>query len=99
MSMTRCLMRILPLLLLLAGEAAAHGHHRHLLRQKVKPNKNRSDGKKFDFSAEQGGAAGYLSRMNSTKLRKALDNARWDKGEAQLAKLLDVDPDLVSCLG
>jgi hypothetical protein len=102
MSVPLSLLRALPVLLLLAGEAAAHGHHRHLLagrstENKPKRNKNRSDGKKFDFAAEEGGAAGYLSRMNSTKLKKALDNARWNKGEEQLAKLLDEDPDFVSC--
>jgi hypothetical protein len=104
MSASRSLLRLLPVLLLLAGEAAAHGHHRHLLQRRPaesrnKRNKDRSDGKKFDFSAEQGGAAGYLSRMNSTKLRKALDNARWNKGQAELAQLLEQDPDLVSCTG
>jgi hypothetical protein len=34
--------------------------------------------------------------MDQTKLKKALDNARWGKGENKLAQLLDQDPDFVS---
>jgi hypothetical protein len=102
MGFPRSLLRVLPVLLLLAGQAAAHGHHRHLLQGRSaeakakRSNKYRSDGKKFDFSAEDGGAAGYLRKMDKAKLKKALDNARWDKGEDKLAKLLDQDSDFVS---
>jgi hypothetical protein len=98
------LLRFIPVLLLLAGQAAAHGHHRHLLQGRSaeakanRRNKNRSDGKKFDFSLDQGGAASYLRRMDQAQLKKALGNSRWDKGEDKLAKLLDKDPDFVSAL-
>jgi hypothetical protein len=102
MGLSSRVLLLFPVLLLLAGQAAAHGHHRHLLQGRSaeakakRSNKARSDGKKFDFLVEDGGAAGYLRKMNQTKLKKALDNARWNKGEDKLAKLLDQDPDFVS---
>eukprot|EP00882_Tetradesmus_deserticola_P016114 GHRQ01017190.1.p1 GENE.GHRQ01017190.1~~GHRQ01017190.1.p1 ORF type:complete len:292 (+),score=46.43 GHRQ01017190.1:120-995(+) len=99
MTLSSKLLRFLPVLLLVAGQAAAHGHHRHLLQgrsadAKSKSNKHRSDGKKFDFTAEEGGAPGYLRRMDQAKLKRTIEISGWTKGEDKLADLLNLDADL-----
>eukprot|EP00882_Tetradesmus_deserticola_P016926 GHRQ01018106.1.p2 GENE.GHRQ01018106.1~~GHRQ01018106.1.p2 ORF type:complete len:194 (+),score=44.93 GHRQ01018106.1:199-780(+) len=95
----------LVLLSALLFEAAAHSHHRRDLLQgrrrnptagtKVKSNngnRNRTDGKTFDFSTV-GGAASFLAKMDPDKLQRVMETAGWSKGIGGLAKQLDDDAD------
>jgi pimeloyl-ACP methyl ester carboxylesterase len=86
-------------LVVLSG-AAAHGSHRRDLQQSTalalssKDNRDRSDGRVFDFRS-YGGAAAFLSSMAPNKLRRLIYNSGWHEGQGLLAQQLDQDADFV----
>lgn len=98
----------LAVIVAMALGAAAHRHNRRDLQgQGGNPTgngigkganngqRNRDDGKMFDFSTV-GGAASFLAQMDSEKLQRVMEKAGWTKGIGGLAKQLTEDPDFVS---
>jgi hypothetical protein len=60
-------------------------------------NRNKTDGKMFDFSTV-GGAASFLAKMDKDSLQRLMERSGWTKGIGGLAKQLQDDPDFVSDL-
>jgi hypothetical protein len=97
-------LQLLAAFVIFLSGAAAHSHHRRDLQQAAvapaqgasrQTNRDRKDGKIFDFTA-YGGASSFLASLEQNKLRRVFENSGWQEGKNKLAKQLDEDPDFVS---
>ena len=88
------------LLLLMAGSASARllrgvGNGQTPPGLEQNPRSGNAKGPKVDFSAD-GGAEAFLQRMEPAKLDRILSNSNFHSQRAELGKMLDQDPDMVS---